>query len=57
MVNATKVQNIGLLFMPLTDVPLFFTLSRMSYAGLEASKTKGKQVEREAGRKSWKNRT
>jgi len=53
MTNTPNIQKIGLLFIPKSDdPPLLFSLNRMSYAGLKASKTKGKEVERKAGKKA-----
>ena len=49
-------NRIGLIFLPKNNIPMFFELNKMSYAGLKASKTKGKKKEQLAGEKAWRKR-
>lgn len=56
MIHTPRVDKIGLVFVPRNGVPILFELNKMSYAGLKASKTKGKKVEREAGSKAARKR-
>lgn len=56
MYNERGAQKLGILFVPLKGIPLLFEMNKMSYAGLKASKTKGKAKERVAGLKAAKKR-
>ena len=56
MIHTPRVDKIGIVFVPKNGVPMLFELNKMSYAGLKASKTKGKKVEREAGFKAARKR-
>ena len=57
MIKEKGIDKVGILFMPGEgETPLLFELSNMSYAGLRASDSKGKEVERKAAKKAWETR-
>jgi hypothetical protein len=55
MLREKGFTKVGLAIVTEKDVHLL-EYRKMSYAGFKASKTKGKKIERSAGRKSWATR-